>query len=454
MCSDRPRPGLLVIVAALTAVAAAAPADSPPGQRPPANVQTISLTLAEAIGRARAASPRLGRLRALEAAAEAGLKGARADRLPEVGLAAGYTRNSDVPELTIALPGSPPRTIFPNIPDNYRSRLGLALPLYTGGRLTESIVAATEERTAAARDLEGGTADLVLETSAAYWSLVTTREDERVLREAIAAYEGHLDEARNREAVGMAARNEVLAVQVERDRAELARLQSANGAEIAAANLARLLGIVDGTRLEPSEPIDRPRLALEDLDGLVAMALAARPEHAALVARVAAAEAGARSVRASGRPQASLLAGYDYANPNRRILPPEDTFRGTWDVGLNLTFTLFDGGRVAAAVTEAVARAEAARRQLEDLDGRIRLETTSRYLDLQTADAATGVAERTLEAAVENRRVSADRYHAGVASSSDLLDAETALLRAGLDRVQTLAQLHLALASLDRAVGR
>jgi hypothetical protein len=38
--------------------------------------------------------------------------------------------------------------------------------------------------------------------------------------------------------------------------------------------------------------------------------------------------------------------------------------------------------------------------------------------------------------------------------SSELLDAEVALLRAGLDRTEALASTRLSAAALDRAVGR
>jgi hypothetical protein len=41
-----------------------------------------------------------------------------------------------------------------------------------------------------------------------------------------------------------------------------------------------------------------------------------------------------------------------------------------------------------------------------------------------------------------------------VSPSSELLDAEVGLLRAGLDRAEALARLRLAVADLDRAVGR
>jgi outer membrane protein TolC len=58
-----------------------------------AGAETVRLTLAETVERARASSPRLGQLAALQTAADAGLQGARAGRLPVLDLAASYTRN-------------------------------------------------------------------------------------------------------------------------------------------------------------------------------------------------------------------------------------------------------------------------------------------------------------------------------------------------------------------------
>ncbi len=415
----------------------------------------VRLTLAEAVERAVRSSPRLRHLGSLELASEESLRGARAQRLPSLDLTAGYTRSSDVPELTIALPGATPRTIFPNIPDTYRARLGTTLPLYTGGRVAHTIASATGEREAAKNDREAGSHDLVLETTAAYWSLVTAREAARVLWEALASYGQHLVDARNRAEVGMAAGSEVLAVQVERDRAELARLEAESAAEAAEANLSRLLALEPRERVEPVEPLAAPDpAALEDLEALAARALSDRPERAALVARVAAAEARAGVERAGLRPQVGLAAGYDYANPNRKVLPPEPEWRSTWDVGVSLSLNVFDGGRARAAAARAAALAEAAERDLEELDRRIRLEVTQRFLEIETARATVEVAERGLEAAEENRRVSHDRYVEGLSPSSELLDAEAARSRAGLDRVQALAGLRLVRARLDRAVGR
>ncbi len=223
--------------------------------------EAVRLSLAETIDRARAHSARLAQLSALETAADAALRGARANRLPTLDVGTSYTRNSNVPELTIALPGMDPRTIFPNIPDNFRARAGLGVALYTGGRVEGGITAAEHSRAAAARDVEGGVQDLVLEASTAYWQLVTSRESARVLAEAVASYEAHLKESRDRFDYGMAARNEVLAVQVQRDRAELNRLVAVNSAEIANANLIRLVGLSPNARRRTSKRSSRRRWA-------------------------------------------------------------------------------------------------------------------------------------------------------------------------------------------------
>ena len=441
----------------LLLVSAAASAQPP---APPAEAGVLRLTVEAAVARAIAASPRLARLSALEAAAEAQARGARADRWPQVDLGAGYTRRSEVPELAIFAPTNNPAqpveriVVFPNIQDNWRLRAGLALPIWTGGRIGGQIEAAEQGRTAAGEDLRGGRADLVLETQNAYWSLVTARDSVRVLQESIKAYDAHLADARNRERFGMAARNEVLAVLVERDRVELERLRAEAGADIAEANLHRLLDLPPLARIEPAEPLEASATPRPDVEALVAEAQAGRAERKALVARTAAADAVAGAERGARLPQVALTGGYTYANPNRDIVPPTADWTDTWDVGVGLSWNVFDGGRRSANEARARAQADAARQQLRELDRAIRLEVTERALELRTAFAQLAVAERSVESAAESRRVAGDRYREGVIPSSELLDAEVAHERAALARTEALAVLRLAAAGLDRAVGR
>jgi outer membrane protein len=447
--ADRLPPRIAAAAILILALAASrAPGDPLPSP--------VRLTLAEALSRAREVSAHLAELRSLAAAAGAGLNGARAERLPKIDASASYTRQSDVPELRLTLPGLGTETVFPNIPDNYRGHLGLELPLYTSGRIANAVTASAGQLTAANQDLQQGRADVEQETAAAYWALVTARDSERVLAESLADYDAHLKESRDRRDLGMAASNEVLAVQVQREQAELARLQAASSAAVANANLQRLLDLPPGTGIEPVEPLAEPAPspAAEPPEALVAAAEAARPEIVALRSRIAAGRANAAATRAGLWPQANLSAGYDYANPNPRILPLEPRWKGSWSVGAVVSLSLFDGGRTAAAAAQIDAQADALGHRLEDLERHVRLEVTQRLLELSTARQAAAVAVANLDSAHENVRVTRDRYHEGVIPSSELLDAETALLRAGLDRTNALAQVRVALANLERAAGR
>jgi outer membrane protein len=446
---------LYPILLACAVASAQEPAPAPAGAPP-----VVRLTVEEAVAQAIAASPRLARLSALQAAAEAQARGARADRWPQVDVGAGYTRRSEIPEFAVYAPtGNPAQpvertVVFPNIQDNWRLRAGLALPIWTGGRIRGQVDAAEQGRAAAGADLEAGRADLVLETKTAYWSLVTARESVRVLQEEMRAYDAHLADARNRERFGMAARNEVLAVQVERDRVELDRLRAEAGADVAEANLHRLLDLPPAARIEPAEPLVAPPAPPPDVEALVAEAQAGRAERKALVARAAAAEAVTGAERGARLPQVALTGGYTYANPNRDIVPPSATWTATWDVGVGLAWSVFDGGKRSANEARARAQADAARQQLRELERGIRLEVTERALELRTAAARLDVAERSVESAAESRRVAADRYREGVIPSSELLDAEVAHEHAVLARTEALATLRLAAAGLDRAVGR
>jgi outer membrane protein len=470
--------------------AGTAPAGTAPAGTAPGGGRSLRLSLGEALSRARAASAHLAELRSLAAAAGAGLTAARAERLPQLDASAGYTRLSDVPELRLTLPGIGSETVFPNIPDTYRTHLGVALPLYTGGRVANNVTANAQQLAAAAQDVAQGRADLMQETATAYWNFVTARDSERVLAESLADYDVHLKETRDRRDVGMAASNELLAVQVQRQQAELARLQAASAAAVANANLLRLLDLPPDTGIEPSEPLAEPGAgpaaaappaqpppppppspqppqpagtgpaapapltAAEPPETLAAAAFAARPEIVALRSRIAAGRASAEAVRAALRPQANLSAGYDYANPNTRILPLEARWKGSWSIGALISLSLFDGGRTTAAAAQIDAQADALGHRLEDFERRVRLEVTQRLLELGTARQAVAVADNNLDSARENVRVARDRYHEGVIPSSELLDAETALLRAALDRTNSLTQVRLALANLERAVGR
>jgi outer membrane protein len=421
---------------------------------PTADPLVQRLTLDDAIARARAHSPRLESFIALTRAARESVRGAEAGRRPDLDVQAAYSRNSNVPELILTSPGAPPRVIFPNLPSQWRTHVGASFPLYTGGRVHSQVGAAREAEGASVADRAAAENELVAETHIAYVNVLVARETARVLREAVASYEAHLKESRARQEVGLAASHEVLAVTVERERAELGRVLAENASKAATANLLRLVGLPQETEVE----LDPAPIGLTDpgasLEDQITRASARRAELEALRARIRALEATSRVAESASRPQAGLQAGFDYSNPNPRILPLSGAWKDSWSIGLNVSWKVLDGGRSSASAAQSHAQADALRAQLREVESRIRLDVATRRLELESALAGKAVALRGIEAAKDAVRVAKDRYLEGVLSSSDLLDAETRLLRAELEATQTEAQIQFAVANLTRAVGR
>ncbi len=94
----------------------------------------LRITLEEAQARADQTSHRLAEARAREAAARAAIDARAAADQPLVSASAGYTRTSHVPEFVVPGPGGAPSVLYPDVPDNYRTRLDLQWPIYNGGR--------------------------------------------------------------------------------------------------------------------------------------------------------------------------------------------------------------------------------------------------------------------------------------------------------------------------------
>jgi outer membrane protein len=131
-----------------------------------------------------------------------------------------------------------------------------------------------------------------------------------------------------------------------------------------------------------------------------------------------------------------------------------DRWRKSWDFSVNVSMPLWDGGRAKAETAEAAAASRALRERLADLDELIGVDVRQRLLEIESARAAITAAEDAIRSAEDARRVVDERFRVGVATSTEVLDAQVALLQAQLDRTRSLANLRLAEARLERALGR
>ncbi len=424
-----------VAVLALTGVAQA--------QESPA----LRLTLEEAQERAVKNSHRLAEARARESMARAGVDARAAMDRPSLSASAGYTRTNHVEEFSFPGPGGVPRVVYPDVPNNLLSRIDLQWPIYSGGRTDALERAARADADAAREEVAIARADLRLEVARVYWAVVTARAAVAVLDQAVTRAESHVGDVRQRFESGLVAPNETASAEAQLARTRMLLIEARNQRAASLAELERLVGGNSGTPFEPASSLERDLAATPGpADG--------RADRQALVSRVSSAEQLRAAAAAIRRPTVAFVGGVDYARPNSKIFPRADRAEETWDAGVRVTWSLWDGGRAAADVAQATAASLAAQERLAEFESRRQLDVRVRELEINSGYAVVDAATAAVRAATEARRVVTERYRAGVIAQGEVLDAELALMQAELDRTRALAGVRLAEARLARVRGR
>ena len=442
-------PQILRTIAAAALIGAAL--DASPATAQPA---PLRLTLEEALRRAVDTSHRMAEGRARQQSAEATVDVRRRADDPTVTALAGYTRTNHVDVFGVPQLGGPVRVIYPDIPDNFRTRVELAWPIYTAGRVDALERSAQAEATATGLDLETTRLDLRLEVARAYWAVVTAREAVRVLEAGLVAADRSLADVRTRVEAGFLPPNDVTRSESQRARQELLLIEARGRVETSSVDLRRLIGEMNDVPIEPADALDTPSVSDDDTQRLIADALKARPELAALEARASSVDARMDAIAAQRKPAVAVASGIDYAKPNPRIFPRQDKWQDSWDLSLNLSWQFWDSGRAAAERTEAQFQALSIRERKAEVETQVRADVQKQVVELASSRAALAPARLAVTAAQETSRVLNDRFDAGVATTLDVLDAQVAELQAELDRARVLADIKLNEARLARVLGR
>lgn len=431
-------------VVALLLLATAAHAQSGP----------IRLTLDELVARALDTSHRVGEAGARQEAAQAAQQARAAADDPLVTILGGYTRTNHVDEFGIPQPGGPTRIIYPDIPDNWRARLDVSWPVYTSGRLPALERAAAAEAKATSVDVRTIRSDVRLDATRAFWTLVMATASVRVVEDSLTRVESHLRDVKAMRDAGLLAPNDVLSVEARRSRERVALIEARNARDVAAADVRRVAGLAPDAAIEIVLPPSDAADPLPPLSDLAATARASRPEREALELRIQALASRYAAAVAARRPTVALVGGADYARPNPRIFPRSPEWNTSFDVGINVAWSAWDSGRARADMAEADASRRAAEQRLAEFDRLLNFELTQRRLDLESARAAVVASADGVTAATEAHRVVTDRFKAGLASNTDVMEAQVALTSAAFDRTRAETSARLARARLERALGR
>jgi outer membrane protein TolC len=165
--------------------------------------------------------------------------------------------------------------------------------------------------------------------------------------------------------------------------------------------------------------------------------------------RVENAKAAVEFHRSGALPTLGLQAGYRLDHEDS----PFSADHGSWNAGVALSWTIFDGLRREGSVAKASAEAARAREYRRGADDRAAFEVSRAWLALGEASKRLEIATATAAAAEEGARLVKARYENHLARLVDLLDAQAALDGARADRARAENAVRQSRASLEFASG-
>jgi outer membrane protein len=423
-------------------------------QRP----QTLSLT--DCVNQALGRNPSLKISEAKVESADAREKEANAALLPQLKLSGNAAELSNVPEYKLALP--PPlnisKTLFPNITENYSMKLSLQQPLFTGFKLSKNKEMAALNSQAAREDLTKEQSDLVVNVTVAYWNLYRMMETEKVISQTETQLNEHLKNVQNFYAQGLATDVDVMKVQVQQSEVRVKHVQARNNIRLAAMTMNSLIGsplttdIVTGDNPE-TIIVDVDTLIRSDLSALTMRALEKRLEIKSMRLRREMNNAGVAAAKGGWYPQIYIGADYNYANPNSRYFPMSAKWNDSWNVGITFQWTVWDWLTTQNQTLQAEAALKQSDAGLSQLYDAVKLDVAQQFFLAQTAEEEMSVTNSGVQQVQESYRMTLEKFKSGLASNSDLLDSETALLQAKLSHMQALVDYVVTIAKLKRAIG-
>lgn len=335
------------------------------------------------------------------------------------------------------------------------SALSASQLLYDFGKTYGSLGAAKANREASRGGLEKTIQDVVLSVKQAFYAHIIAKRFVSVQEAVLTSAQAHLKQAAAFYEVGVRPRYDVTQAEVEVNNALLGLSTARNNVRLTRIGLNNAMGIDPNAPAEIEETLaDKKEMPL--LDESAKEALANRPEVRQADAQVEAAQQSLRAAQGKYWPTISASGSYtwnDGTTDSARFGGKSD-LGNSWSAQVGLSFPLFEGFASHGKVREAVANLDAAQANRENLKQGVLLDVNQAHANLDDARVRVTLTESNLKKARENMDLAKGRYDAGVGAIIEVTDANTSLVKAETDALQALGDLQLAIARLERAMGR
>jgi len=323
-----------------------------------------------------------------------------------------------------------------------------------------------------------GLRDLRLQAAEAYFDLQSADEQVRIGQESVRASLVSLRDARSRFQAGVATKLEVLQAetQLARDQQLLTNALTGNGPvgpglgqADARRQLAALLSLPQDVTPVAKDPSRVVGAWIPSLEESIIAALAYREELDDILLDISIANSEANAELAASQPLLSIVntlsasnsygSRYtDFVNGSNEAPPAQNVLGQTnWSVdnaiGLNLSWTLYDGGRARALYRLNKQKANEGRYRFAQRRDQIRVEVERSFFELQRNNLNISTNAQEVLSTRESLRLARLRFQAGVTTQREVVDTQRDLTQAEVRYALAISTYNKSLADLRRRTG-
>lgn len=285
----------------------------------------------------------------------------------------------------------------------------------------------------------------------AYYGAVLASDRVVTLTAASRSAHAHLKQAEAMVRQGLVTKSDALLAAVRAGEMDAELAEAEGGVETAHRQLAIMLGrpqvdLVSGVQVPGTLPsADRIRtVAAQDSSA----SAGPRADIRAVMERSAAAGADASRARATYLPRVNSFVRYDWNAPGGLYSGERN-----WTVGVMATFNPFGSAAEISDMRATAARATVARAQAEGAEAQAQLDVAQTRIALAVALIRLGIAEQSVKQSAEAHRIVARKYAGGLASITELLDAQATEIQSSLGFSAARYDVIVAAAERQRAIG-
>lgn len=333
---------------------------------------------------------------------------------------------------------------FNNVPeaDNLNVKGILTYPLYTGGEIGAKREAATAMLESSKLGEEAVRRDFLTLSAISFLEIQKIDEFIKVIEASIKSLEANRKAAEARVSAGTALKTDLLDIKVQLSKTKEDLVHTQNAKRIMLASLKSLLNI-DDENFEISRDVKESDFELNDINDNIKE----RAELKSINAKEDAALAEIESISSAYLPKLYAQGSYEQ-NKGWQFDGNGSNYTG----GVLLKWDIWNGKLTKNKINEANSKLSELRNHKQKLKNALALQVEQSKLRLNEAKESLKVGIESCELAKESVELARLRFEQGLASSTQLIEAERAYTAAKVRKAQAKTDQYIATIQLRRAV--